>query len=108
MRPVSADVPEDQCEDRENDDRDDKCDSQRHAVASVIRYCVAKNGKDHSRSSLPVRCRKTECKLGASTCTSSTRKPTSWMRVSSGGNSVATSCTLHSIRLFTTMSPSSP
>src|SRR5262249_41166605 len=68
---------EDAGEDGEEDDGHDEAENQRAAVAPEVQPSRADDGADHSRSSLPVRWRKTLSSVGTfSTMTTSRFSPT--------------------------------
>src|SRR5438093_8929231 len=64
-------------EDRKEDDRHDEAEDHRCAIATQIHPAGAHNRSDHSRNSLPVRCRKTLSRVGTfSIITTSRFSPT--------------------------------
>ena len=80
-------------EDREKRDRNDERQQQFNFSVPHSQESDANHRPDHSRSSRPVRCMKTECSEGALISMSLTCLPDSWIRAISFGKSSAMSAT---------------
>src|SRR5271157_1567703 len=66
---------EDDGKNAEEDDRQDETQRQRRSIAAQGNHGGAYDGDDHSRNSLPVKCRNTDSRFGRRKDTSTTSRP---------------------------------